>query len=232
MCLDLAGDERINASHRREKGRRRPLDRTVHRIVLGVAREDLAHPILGPHERTVRPGLSCPHTSTRRATILVALGTRPRRPKALVPAPRTPRPCDTPPAIPPQQGNPPHGQTPHRPPGGSSSTAPMAHNRHRATTLQPRRHRHRSRPNQQPSAPPRPPHAAHLPTAPPTSPIAPPRSPAHAALCRPPQQPVYEQSQCWTPDIWVPNVYASVCDAAHFSAWRPHSSAREERPGG
>jgi hypothetical protein len=35
----------------------------------------------------------------------------------------------------------------------------------------------------------------------------------------------------YTPDIWVPNVYASVCDA-HFSAWRPHSSAREERPGG
>jgi hypothetical protein len=55
VCLDLAGDERINASHRREKGRRRPLDRTVHRIVFGVAREDLAHPILGPHERTVRP---------------------------------------------------------------------------------------------------------------------------------------------------------------------------------
>jgi hypothetical protein len=38
VCLDLAGDECINAGHRREKGRRRPLDRTVHRIVFGVAR--------------------------------------------------------------------------------------------------------------------------------------------------------------------------------------------------
>ncbi|MDT7737275.1 MAG: hypothetical protein QOK09_644 [Mycobacterium sp.] len=25
----------------------------------------------------------------------------------------------------------------------------------------------------------------------------------------------------YAPDIWVPNVYASVPDAAHFSAWRP-----------
>ena len=44
----LAGNQGINASHRREQSRRRPLDRTVHRIVFGVAREDLTHPILGP----------------------------------------------------------------------------------------------------------------------------------------------------------------------------------------
>src|SRR6185436_476769 len=60
--------------------------------------------------------------------------TRPTPPTTHARAPRTPPPCGRPLTTPLTPGNPPPGQTQHRPGSESPSSVLMAHSRHRVTT--------------------------------------------------------------------------------------------------
>ena len=61
-CRRFLAGKGVNAGDGGKQSGRRQHDRAMHRIVVGVPRQDLAQPIISPHRRTVRAGR---HVRTR-----------------------------------------------------------------------------------------------------------------------------------------------------------------------